>query len=79
MNIPIVAKGIKGIEYSGMRTKIFPDYGVTVFERLRSSMYSKRISPRDRRRDPRIPAALQQHGSLSDESPENYPKIAESV
>ena len=34
--------GIKGIEYSECVQK-YLDHGVTVFERLRSSMYSKRI------------------------------------
>ncbi|MFR5582938.1 MAG: hypothetical protein ACLTLQ_03170 [[Clostridium] scindens] len=38
----IVAMGIKGIEYSECVQK-YLDHGVTVFERLRSSMYSKRI------------------------------------
>ena len=38
----IVAMGIKGIEYSECVQK-YLEHGVTVFERLRSSMYSKRI------------------------------------
>lgn len=40
--ILIVAMGIKGIKYSECVQK-YLDYGVTVIERLRSSMYSKRI------------------------------------
>jgi cysteine desulfurase/selenocysteine lyase len=38
----IVAMGIRGIEYSECVQK-YLEHGVTVFERLRSSMYSKRI------------------------------------
>ncbi|MDO5349444.1 MAG: aminotransferase class V-fold PLP-dependent enzyme [Lachnospiraceae bacterium] len=38
----IIAMGIKGIEYSECVQK-YLEHGVTVFERLRSSMYSKRI------------------------------------
>lgn len=38
----IIAMGIKGIEYSECVQK-YLEYGVTVFERLKSSMYSKRI------------------------------------
>lgn len=38
----IIAMGIKGIEYSKCVQK-YLEHGVTVFERLRSSMYSKRI------------------------------------
>lgn len=38
----IIAMGIKGIEYSQCVQK-YLEHGVTVFERVRSSMYSKRI------------------------------------
>lgn len=38
----IIAMGIKGIEHSECVQK-YLEYGVTVFERLKSSMYSKRI------------------------------------
>lgn len=38
----IIAMGIRGIEYSECVQK-YLEHGVTVFERLRSSMYSKRI------------------------------------
>ena len=38
----IIAMGIKGIEYADCAQK-YMEHGVTIFERVKSSLYSKRI------------------------------------